>query len=143
MTTFLLTSNPSRDGATQGVLSLDGVHICYTLEDVVREVPGVPVERWKIKAETAIPAGIYRLSLENSGRFGPDTLTINNVPGFVAIRMHGGNTAANTEGCPLLGLERVGTNGVRDCAKAVALVKQLTRDALARGEVPHIEIVRT
>ena len=142
MTTFLLKSNPSRDGATQGVLSVDGVHLCYTLEDTVREVPGVPVEQWKIKGETAIPAGIYRLSLENSNRFGPDTLTINDVSGFVAIRMHGGNTAADTEGCPLLGLERVGTNGVRDCAKAVALVKQLVRDALARGELVSIEVVR-
>lgn len=132
---LLLTSNPSRDGATQGVLTVDGVHLCYTLEDVVRD--------HKIKGETAIPAGTYRVSLEHSGRFGPDTLTINNVPGFEAIRMHGGNTAADTEGCPLLGLARVGINGVRDCAKAVALVKQLVRDSLARGDAVTIEIVRT
>ena len=91
---------PSHGGATIGKLSIDGIMACYTLEDEVREVPGQPVSEWKIKGATAIPAGEYRVTLEDSGRFGPDTLTINNVPGFQYIRMHAGNTSADTEGCP-------------------------------------------
>jgi hypothetical protein len=43
------------------------------------------------------------VTLENSNRFGPDTITINDVPGFSAIRMHGGNSAADTDGCVLVG----------------------------------------
>jgi hypothetical protein len=41
---------------------------CDTLEDLVREVPGVPVEQWKIPGETAIPAGEYEILLTRSER---------------------------------------------------------------------------
>jgi hypothetical protein len=95
---------PSQGGATIGKMFIDGVFACFTLEDEVREVEGQPVSEWKIKGATAIPAGSYRVTLEHSARFGPDTPTINDVPGFQYIRMHAGNTAADTEGCLLLGL---------------------------------------
>lgn len=94
---------PSKGGATLSRMYVDGVFVCDILEDVVREIPGVPVSQWKIKGATAIPAGVYRLTLELSNRFGPDTLTVNKVDGFDGVRMHGGNTAAHTEGCPLTG----------------------------------------
>lgn len=76
---------------------------CYTLEDVVREVPGQPVEAWKIAGETAIPVGRYRLDLVVSSRFGPDTLAVLDVPGFDLIRIHSGNDDADTHGCILVG----------------------------------------
>jgi Family of unknown function (DUF5675) len=76
---------------------------CYVLEDVVRELPGVPVDRWKIKGQTAIPAGRYRVTLETSPRFGPGTITLHDVPGFAGIRVHAGNDDSDTEGCPLVG----------------------------------------
>jgi hypothetical protein len=69
----------------------------------VRERPGVPVLEWKVPRETAIPAGRYRITLEMSPRFGPDTLTVNSVPGFEGVRCHGGTTKADTEGCIILG----------------------------------------
>jgi Family of unknown function (DUF5675) len=137
---LILQREPSEDSFTRGELSCNGLLLCHTLEDVVREVPTMPVAEWKIKGRTAIPAGRYRVTLENSNRFGADTLTINDVEGFDKIRMHGGNTEADTEGCPLLGLVRT-ESGIRNCAPAVAAVKELVRAGLSRGGEVWIEII--
>lgn len=117
------------------LLAEDDHRLCYVLEDEVREVPDVPVADWKIKSATAIPAGRYRLTLEYSQRFGPDTLTVHDVPGFSYIRMHAGNTEADTEGCPLLGME-IDPRGIvgGTSRQAVKLVQFLVRDAIERGE---------
>lgn len=133
---------PSQSGATIGKLSIDGIFACYTLEDQIREVQGEPVESWKVHGATAIPAGIYRVSLEMSGRFGPDTLTINDVPGFQSIRMHAGNTPADTEGCPLLGMQATDHSLIGGSSRpAVALVKGEVQRALASGETVSIEVL--
>lgn len=123
-----LQREPSTPHFTRGELRWGDKLLCYTLEDVVREVAGQPVSAWKVKGSTAIPKGKYRVTLEPSVRFGADTLTIHGVEGFSSIRMHGGNTEADTEGCPLLGLETTPT-GVRNCAGAVALVKDTVRNS--------------
>lgn len=94
-----------RKDRTPGEVLISGEHICFSLEDELRELPGVPVEQWKVKTRTAIPAGHYLVALEDSVRFGKNTLTLLAVPGFSAIRVHGGNTEADTEGCPMMGAE--------------------------------------
>lgn len=88
---------------TIGNLLLDNTKICFTLEDKVREVDGVPVEQWKIPHQTAIPKGIYQLTLTFSPKFGKVMPLINNVPGYEGVRIHTGNSDADTEGCILLG----------------------------------------
>lgn len=98
-----LHRRPSLNGATIGTLAIDGVPVCFTLEDVVREVPGVPVSEWKIPGETAIPAGTYEVIITPSARFKRDLPLLVGVPGFSGVRIHPGNTAADTEGCILVG----------------------------------------
>lgn len=88
---------------TIGALSIDGAFECWTCEDAVREVAGQPVAAWKIAGETAIPRGTYRVDITLSARFGRDLPVLVDVPGFTGIRIHPGNTAANTEGCLLPG----------------------------------------
>ncbi len=100
-----------RDKLTTGQLYIDGVLFCFTLEDKVREVAGQPVEKWKIFGETAIPYGVYSLTFETSKKFGPQTLTVNKVPGFVGVRIHSGNTESDTEGCIIVGY-RINSNGI-------------------------------
>lgn len=126
------------------LLAEDGHQLCYTLEDTVREISGQPVQDWKIRGATAIPAGRYRVTLENSPRFGIDTLTIHDVPGFVGVRMHAGNTVADTEGCPLLGME-IDPRGIvgGTSRPAVKLVKFIVADALNRDEVVWLDICNT
>jgi hypothetical protein len=136
-----LQRRTSVGGATIGKLYIDGVYACCTLEDEVREIEGVPVSEWKIKGATAIPSGKYRVTLDQSSRFGPDTLTINDVPGFQYIRMHAGNTAADTEGCPLLGMQATETTLIGGTSRpAVELVKSEVRRALDKGDAVTIEI---
>lgn len=138
---IIIRRQPSQGGATIGKLSIDGLFACYVLEDEIREVPGQTVSEWKIKGQTAIPAGEYRVTLEDSARFGPDTMTINDVPGFQYIRMHAGNTSADTEGCPLLGMRATDHSLIGGTSKpAVALVKGEVQRAIGRGEVVLIEI---
>lgn len=132
---LVLNRRPSLGGATIGELLEDGTRLCYTLEDEIRERVGEPVANWKIRGATAIPSGEYRVTLEHSPRFGPDTLTINGVPGFVGVRIHGGNRHEDTEGCPLLGLRVTDTTIVGGTsAPAVGLVKARVRAALASGQ---------
>lgn len=96
---------------TPGDLYVDGAYLCHTVEDIVRDrdmdsdgdIDSKDVEQFKVYGETAIPAGRYRLVLENSPKYGPDTLTIKDVPGFVGIRIHPGNTEKDTQGCLILG----------------------------------------
>ena len=81
------------------------------------------------------------MSLEDSPRFGTDTLTLHDVPGFQYIRMHAGNTSADTEGCILLGLRATECTLVGGTSRpAVALVRDEVRSAIDRGEAVHITI---
>lgn len=68
---------------------------CYTLEDAIRDE--------KIQNETCIWPGRYQLTLELSQRFGPDTITVNGVKDFSAIRVHGGTDIKSTDGCIIVG----------------------------------------
>lgn len=133
---------PSMGGATLGKLYIDGVFTCHTLEDEVREIEGMPVDAWKIKGATAISAGQYRVTLEQSARFGPNTLTLHDVPGFECIRMHAGNTSDDTEGCLLLGMQATDVSLIGGTSRpALALVKAEVQGAIARGEKVTIDIV--
>lgn len=138
----LQRTSPAGSPMTFGKLLADGQFVCYTLEDEVREVQGQPVANWKIKGQTAIPAAEYRITLEHSPRFGPNTLTVHDVPGFVGVRIHAGNTVADTEGCPLLGLQVNGAGIVGGTSgPAVKLVKQLVVNAMSRGEITLMDVV--
>lgn len=103
---------PTREEVTIGDLLIDDAHFCYTLEDAIREIPGAPVHTWKIPGRTAIPAGKYRITLEYSPRFGPRTITLNDVPGFSGVRVHSGNSILDTEGCPIVGY-KLDSTGLR------------------------------
>jgi hypothetical protein len=144
MITLILQRHPTVKATTLGQLSIDGVPQCDTLEDVIREVPGVPVETWKIPNVTAIPAGLYRLILVHSPKFGPETLSIESVPGFQDIRIHGGNTDLNTEGCVLVGQAHpeLGDGGeVLHSQDALKALKAIVVPRLEAGEEGWIDIL--
>lgn len=136
-----LNRQASFAGATMGRLYIEDSFVCFTLEDELREIEGQPVSTWKIKGNTAIPHGIYNVVLEYSGRFGADTLTVLDVPGFKYIRMHAGNTAVDTEGCILLGMRATDRTLIGGTSRpAVQLAKNEVRSALQRNESVVISI---
>ena len=99
---------------TLGRLSYNGVFFGFTCEDKDRRLEeGINA---KVYRDTAIPRGKYKLILSYSHHFQRITPQLFDVPGFEGVRIHGGNTAADTEGCPLLGRVRT-DNGVANCAE--------------------------
>jgi hypothetical protein len=139
---IVVQREPTRLGATLGKLSIEGKFVCDSLEDEIRDVEGQPVSVWKVMGITCIPNGIYPVTLEHSVRFGPDTMTINDVPGFSYIRIHPGNGIENTDGCLLLGMRtKVHTLLGGSSRPAVQYLKNEVRAAILRGEQVTIEIL--
>lgn len=128
------------DDYTLGKLVIDGVQQGFTCEDAVRgEGDPKTVAQWKIDGMSAIPYGRYRCGVEYSNRFKRVMPTIFSVPGFKGIRIHAGNRHTDTEGCPLIGLERT-KDGVRNCAPLVDYVcDEILKAEKAKKEV-FIEI---
>lgn len=127
MSFWLLIRHTFNDNSTLGDLSIDGKLECHTLEDKVRDGPKVP-------GQTAIPAGTYQLVIDYSNRFKRDMPHLLDVPGFEGVRIHAGNTDADTEGCPLVGRTIV-DGRLGESKKAFAALFPKLVAALAKGPV--------
>jgi hypothetical protein len=115
-----LLRNEYNNDCTIGRLYLGSEYFCYTLEDVVRK------DGEKIAGKTAIPSGIYGVVLTHSKRFGCLLPEIFNVPNFSAIRIHGGNTAQDTEGCILVAKRHIDSHTIQG-SMAIELVQRLSK----------------
>lgn len=94
-----------------GKLYINGKYFCDTLEDTDRGLNSSMSEEelreMKIKGETAIPVGIYKVILNYSPKYKKVMPLITNVPAYSGIRIHSGNSAKDTEGCLLVGKNTV------------------------------------
>ena len=86
------------DTSVIGELLVNGIWECFTLEDAERPI--------KIKGETAIPKGTYRVIINESNRFKRLLPLLIDVPNFEGVRIHSGNSNHDTEGCILVGQTR-------------------------------------
>ena len=106
---------------TIGHLYVDGVFFCDTLEPTDRGLTSA-MTPWeiscrKVKGRTAIPVGTYFVDMETvSPRFksrkwakpyGGRVPRLQGVRGFEGVLIHVGNTAGDTEGCILVGKNKV------------------------------------
>lgn len=119
---------------TIGMLYIDNTYMCYTLEDKVRS-PGI-----KIKGQTAIPAGTYKVIVDYSGHFMKMLPHILDVPAFEGIRIHSGNTDVDTEGCILVGDKWDGKDFIGDSVKAFKKVFYYLSGASNKGDTILITI---
>lgn len=83
------------NGATLGVLLVDGSPEFVTLEDPWRD---------NERMISCIPQGKYKIKKHNSPKFGK-TFIVDNVTQRDHILFHAGNTHKDTHGCILLGLQ--------------------------------------
>jgi hypothetical protein len=88
------------DNSTIGELAVNGVSECFILEDKDRKLE---TGAKKIHGLTAIPRGRYEIVITFSNRFQQYLPLLLSVPQYEGVRIHSGNTSANTEGCLLPG----------------------------------------
>lgn len=90
-----------------GKLYVDGVYVCDTLEDTDRGLDDTmdveDIKKLKVYGKTAIPVGIYPVTITYSPRFKKNLPLLLNVKGYEGIRIHSGNTDKDTLGCILVG----------------------------------------
>ena len=99
-----------RDTYTIGKLYIDDKYICDTVEDKVRDINKNGVfdnGEKKVYGETAIPYGTYEVKWTYSNRFKKYMPELLNVSNFSGIRIHSGNTAADSLGCIIVGENKV------------------------------------
>ena len=131
-----------RDTYTIGKLYIDGVYFCDTIEDKVRDLNKNGVfdnGEFKVKGETAIPYGTYEVVWAYSPRFKRYTPRLLNVKSFAGVLIHGGNTARDTEGCIILGQNKV-KGKVINSKEFVNKLYPIIKNACQKGKV-IIEVV--
>ena len=106
---------------TTGILLIDDVFECYTLEDAYRgltsEMSLDEIKRIKVYGQTAIPTGRYRIEKmwwAKHKRWVPHLL---NVPGYGGILIHSGVTERDSLGCLLVG-EKLFDNALQNSTAA-------------------------
>lgn len=152
---FLLQRYNDNRKSTLGLLFLKVVHgtedklffQAYTLEDEFRDE--------KVMSETRIPAGFYELGIQQTET--PMTkkyqakydwfkkhIEIKNVPNFVGVYIHIGNTDADTAGCLLLGDQAdnnsIGEGAIMQSTAAFRRFYGVVYEYLEKGGKAHLEI---
>lgn len=130
-----LTRIAKRKDYTIGRLEADGEYLCDTLEPTWRDLKN----KHKIRGRTAIPEGRYPVVITRSPKFGEWLPLLLHVPMFEGIRIHAGNTPADTAGCILVGENRK-PGHVLNSRRHVALLKQRIVEAKDRGEGVWIRV---
>lgn len=113
-----------KDKYTIGHLYINNKYFCDTLEDPYRGLTSTmsltEIKSKKIKGDTAIPTGTYKITLDvvspkysNFSKYpyvkfcGGKMPRLLNIPGYEGVLIHAGNTQKDTEGCLLVGENKV------------------------------------
>lgn len=141
---------------TPGELLVDNVHFGWMLEDPVRDKNNDgdldDEGEEKIYGNTAINYGTYRVITSFSNRFKKKMIQLINVRGSnikfgdksidaCGVRVHGGQTTADTLGCPLLGAKRKPNLDIYECKEVNERLLKLVDEADNTEEV-YIDIVK-
>lgn len=143
-----------KDTYTISRLLIDGDVFCNVLEDRDRGLkqtdPLDYIKMVKVPTETAIPSGTYRISMSTvSPKYSANSWYMSvcggkvprllDVPGFEGILIHVGNTALDSAGCLLVGLNTAKGKVLQSRDTFVKLYKKM-KAAYDRGEEITITI---
>jgi len=112
------------------------VYFCDTLEPTWRDYQN---GAYKVKGRSAIPEGRYAVVISWSPKLRQWLPILLGVPKFEGIRIHAGNTAKDTEGCILVGKNKL-VGQVVDSRIWLHRLKQQIVEAKDRGEAVWITI---
>lgn len=144
-----------RQSYTISNLTIDGKWFCNVLEDADRGLDDsmslAKIKELKKPSITAIPKGTYEITLDViSPRFCTKTFykqvcdgklpRLLNVKGFEGILIHAGNTDRDTDGCLLVGQNKVKGQVINSQATFKELYK-LLKDKHDKGEKITIKIL--
>jgi len=114
-----------------------------SLEDTVR-ANGI-----KVYGETALAAGMYKLSVSMSSRFKrlmpiiyTESDKITSIMGgisFKGSRLHGGNTHEDTHSCPLVAYNRLNWDTIQGTAEKD--ITKMIQDYEAAGHTCYLQII--
>jgi len=119
---------------TIGKLFIDDKYFCDTLEDTVRP-DGV-----KVYGKTAIPAGTYKIELVPSYRFQRLMPMLLDVPNFSGVLIHWGNIEDDTDGCILVGQNKIKGKVINSRDTFNKLINEMYEAYKERKETFEIEI---
>lgn len=151
---LVLTRKERTSEYTAGCLYVGGTYFCDTIEDCDRGLHSKlalkEIHRRKIPGKTAIPSGVYDVTLDaKSPKYGDiqwyDDLCggymprLVNVAGFEGILIHPGNTAEDSEGCIIVGRYE-GHGSVSNSKRTFESLYKVLSMAGERGEKITIEI---
>lgn len=131
------------DRYTIGSMFFDEEYLCDTIEDKVRDFneDGDLLDEGeeKVYGETAIPYGTYKIELSMSPKFKRYLPMILDVKHFTGIRIHRGNTAADSHGCILPGENKVKGKVINSTKYELEIIKRI-REATKAGKEVEITI---
>ena len=137
---LLLTRTEKNKRNTIGILSIDGIFFCNTLEDTDRGLKQTDsiehIEDVKVFGETAIPTGTYKVDMNTvSPKFKDKEWAkpyegklprLVDVPGFEGVLLHVGNSEQDSLGCVLVG-EKSGDKLINSTKTFKQLMNVLTK----------------
>lgn len=139
-----------KDTYTIGKMYIDGKYFCDCCEDKVRDLS----KETKVPNKTAIPYGTYEITLDVKSQKYSDfnkypwakeyngyIPRLTNVPLFLGVLIHPGNTEYDTSGCLLCGENKVVGKVINSTATFHRLMHEHLLPAKKRGENITITIV--
>ena len=127
-----LTRKVRTNNSTIGELSINDIFECFIIEDKDRglrkDMTLSELINKKVHGNTAIPSGRYEVVISFSNRFKKMLPLLMDVPAYEGIRIHPGNTAADTEGCLLPGRNK-GTDAVTSSRLAFTALSEKLKAA--------------
>lgn len=144
MTKLLLKRIALKDTYTIGRLYVNGEYFCDTIEDTVRDLPEKCPDtprganctcRGKVYAKTAIPADTYRVIVNYSPKLKRELPRLMDVPHFLGILIHRGNTERDSAGCIIVGENKIVGKVINSTGYEQRLVGMLKGDTNITIEV--------
>ena len=150
---LLIDRKWKKDTYTIGILYVNGMRFSEVIEDKDRglndSMSDFEIKSKKVYGKTAIPTGIYKLTMTYSSKFAARTwaskyngkvLEIPNVKGFSGVRIHPGNTAEDSLGCILPGRNLEKGKVLQSTKYYYKLLDDYVLPAMKRGEEVTLEI---